>query len=173
MLNEAVALTLVGAAGEPTQRAAYSTFTLNGGRRRLRLIVEVPGDDYAEDNFGSDGVLYKALSTGRFAYLGDDPTVYEAAFDQETGKHHQDLKPVIDLLSWVTDGDRTRSSRRASADHVDVASLARYIALQELLDNFDDMAGPGQNYYLWYDLEHRTFTVLTWDLNLALSDFGG
>ena len=172
MLNEAVALKLVGAAGEPTERAAYSSFTLNGGEAGLRLIVEVPGDNYAEANFGSDGVLYKALSTSRFAYLGDDPTLYETAFDQETRKNHQDLKPVIELLRWVTTATEEEFAT-GLADRVDVESLARYIALQELLDNFDDMAGPGQNYYLWYDLDAQTFTVLTWDLNLALSDFGG
>jgi spore coat protein CotH len=31
------------------------------------------------------------------------------------------------------------------------------------------MAGPGRNYYLYYDLDLRTFKVLTWDLNLAFS----
>jgi spore coat protein CotH len=53
---------------------------------------------------------------------------------------------------------------------VDVASFARYVALQNLLLNFDDMAGPGKNYYLFYDLDRKRFQVITWDLNLA---FGG
>ena len=35
------------------------------------------------------------------------------------------------------------------------------------------MSGPGQNYYLWYDLESGRFSPVTWDLNLAWSAFGG
>src|SRR5699024_8123427 len=29
------------------------------------------------------------------------------------------------------------------------------------------------NYYLWYDTTEKQFTVLSWDLNLALSGMGG
>ena len=53
--------------------------------------------------------------------------------------------------------------------HVDVTSLARYVALHNLLLDGDDMSGPGQNSYLWYDLETERFTVVSWDVNLSLS----
>jgi spore coat protein CotH len=171
-LNEALALQMVGAVGEPTQRAAYAAVSMNGSEAALRLIIEAPGDAFAAANFANGGVLYKALSTGSFDYLGDDPTAYETAFDQETAKNHQDLKPLIDLLKWVSQASDEEFVAELD-QHVEVESLARYIALQELLDNFDDMAGPGKNYYLWYDLETGRFTILTWDLNLALSEFGG
>lgn len=171
-LNEAIALRLVGAAGEATQQTAYSAVTWNDSAPDLRLLLEAPGDEFAERNFGDNGVLYKSLSTGGFDYLGDDPTLYVTAFDQETARRHQDLKPVIDLMKWTTEA--TDEEFAAELDqHVDTVSLARYIALQELLDNFDDMAGPGKNYYLWYDLGTQQFTVVNWDLNLALSSMGG
>ena len=171
-LNEALSLKLVGAAGEPTQLAAYSSVTWNDSEPDLRLILEAPGDEFVERNFAGNGVLYKALSTGNFEYLGDDPTLYVESFSQETAKHHQDLKPLIELLKW---NDQASDEEFAAEldQHIDTASLARYIALQELLDNFDDMAGPGKNYYLWYDLDTGKFTILTWDLNLALSSMGG
>ncbi len=169
MLNEALALKLIGVAGEPTERAAYAAFTVNGSPASLRLIVEPPSEAFAEANFANDGVLYKALSTGQFAYLGADPTAYETAFDQETRRGHQDLKPLISLLRWVNQASDEEFAAELS-NYVDIDSLARYIAIQSLLENWDDMGGPGQNYYLWYDLETGTFTVLTWDLNLALTD---
>lgn len=171
-LNEALSLKLVGAAGEATQLAAYSSVTWNGSAPSLRLILETPGDAFAERNFGGNGVLYKSLSTGGFDYLGEDPTLYVTAFDQETAKHHQDLKPVIELMRWNAEATDAEFAAEL-AQHIDVVSLARYIALQELLDNFDDMAGPGKNYYLWYDLETQRFTVVNWDLNLALSSMAG
>src|SRR5690625_2076834 len=42
-----------------------------------------------------------------------------------------------------------------------------------MLSNTDAMDGPGNNYYLWYDTTEKQFTVLSWDLNLALSRMGG
>jgi spore coat protein CotH len=171
-LNEALSLKLVGAADEPTQLTAYSSVTWNDSEPVLRLLLEAPGDEFAARNFGGNGVLYKSLSTGGFDYLGDDPTLYMTAFDQETAKRHQDLKPVIDLMKW-TAGASDAEFAAGLDQHVDTVSLARYIALQELLDNFDDMAGPGKNYYLWYDLGTKQFTVVNWDLNLALSSMDG
>ena len=52
---------------------------------------------------------------------------------------------------------------------MDVDSFARYAATMNLLVNGDDMAGPGQNYYLWYDLETKKISVVSWDLNLAMT----
>ena len=47
--------------------------------------------------------------------------------------------------------------------------FARYTATMNLLVNGDDMAGPGQNYYLWYDLGTKKISVISWDLNLAMT----
>lgn len=178
MLNEALALNLVGEAGQATQLSSYSSFTVNGAEAQLRLLVEVPEESYTERNFETDGVLYKALSTGSFSYLGEDPLAYEDAFKQITRKNQQDLEPLIELLKWVGESSDEEFDAHL-ADYVDVESFAQYIALQDLLNNFDDMSGPGQNYYLWYDLDTGKFSVLTWDLNLAFGqgmgggNFGG
>lgn len=171
MLNEAVALAAIGKAGQPTQRTTYSALSLSGGPQALRLVLEIPGDNYAEDNFENIGVLYKALSTGNFSYRGDDPLAYENAFKPITRKKQQDIKPLIALIRRVN----TASDADFAADlgrYVEVESLARYVALMTLLNNFDDMVGPGQNYYLWYDLATGRFTVLVWDMNLAFGQGG-
>ena len=39
--------------------------------------------------------------------------------------------------------------------------------MQDLIDNFDDINGPGNNSYLYYDSETGVFTVVAWDHNLA------
>lgn len=170
-LAEALALRLVATAGEPTQKSAYASFSVNGGEPLLRLVVEVPDSKYADDNFTGDGVLYKALSTGTFRYLGDDPLAYASTFKQITNKNRQDLKPVIDLVKWATEAADAEFAAHLP-EHVEVQSFARYVAIQDLLSNFDDMSGPGQNYYLWYDLDAGTFRVLSWDMNLAFGGLG-
>jgi spore coat protein CotH len=167
-LNEVLSLQLIEMAGEPSERSAYSSFAVNGSKPTLRLVLEQPGDEFAGDNFDNDGVLYKSLSTGRFQYLGEDPLAYSNAYRQITQKKSYDLAPVIKLLKWVTDASNTEFD--ADLDkHVDVTSLARYVALHNLLLDFDDMSGPGQNSYLWYDLDTERFTIISWDVNLSLS----
>jgi len=166
-LNEVLSLRLIAMAGEPSERSVYSSFAVNGGKPTLRLVLEQPGDEFAGDNFDDDGVLYKSLSTGRFQYLGEDPLAYSNAYRQITQKNEHDLAPVIKLLKWVTDA----SDAEFDADldkHVDVDSLARYVALHNLLLDFDDMSGPGQNSYLFYNLETERFTIISWDVNLSL-----
>ena len=42
--------------------------------------------------------------------------------------------------------------------------------MMDLVDNFDDIDGPGNNAYLWWDAATGQFTIVPWDMNLA---FGG
>jgi spore coat protein CotH len=167
VLNEAVSLNVLATAGETAQRYAYTSFTVNDRPTTARLIVEHPDEDFA-DTLGGSGVLYKSLATSQFTDQGDDPTDYADDFKQITKKGSQDLQPVIDLITWVNASSDSDFDRNL-ADHVDVQAFARYLAVQNLLLNFDDMAGPGRNYYLWYDLKTKRFTVIGWDYNLAFS----
>ena len=167
VLNEALSLNLLAAAGEVAQRYAYSSFTVNGRPATARLVVEHPDEHFADDVQGS-GVLYKSLATGQFTDQGDDPTDYADDFKQITKRGSQDLQPVIDLVRWVNSSSDAEFDQRLG-EHVDVASFARYTAAQNLLLNFDDMAGPGRNFYLWYDLGTKKFSVIGWDYNLTFS----
>ena len=167
VLNEALSLHLLAAAGEVAQRYAYSSFRVNDRPTVARLVVEHPDEHFADD-MQSSGVLYKSLATGQFTDQGDDPTDYADDFKQITKKGSQDLQPVIDLVQWVNSSSDAEFDQHLG-EHVDLASFARYTAAQNLLLNFDDMAGPGRNYYLWYDLDSKKFTVIGWDYNLTFS----
>lgn len=167
LLNEALGIALVGAAGEPTQRSVYSSFTVNGRASAPRLVVEYLDEGYAE-RLG-DGVLYKALAGSSFTYKGEDQTRYTEDFKQVNKVGGRDLQPVIDLMKWVRESSDAEFEK-GLPERLDVESFARYAALQNIMVNFDDMAGPGRNYYLWYDTRAGRFTVVNWDLNLA---FGG
>jgi spore coat protein CotH len=165
-LTEAVALSLVGLSGEPTQRFTFASFAVNDRPMAARLLVEHPDEQYAAA-LGT-GVLYKSLATGQFTYQGEDPTAYVDDFKQVNRNGSQDLQPVIDLIRWVNEATDEQFAAELST-RVDIESLARYAALQNLLLNFDDMAGPGRNYFLWYDLTSTKFRVISWDYNLAFS----
>lgn len=170
-LNEAVALELVGLAGLATQEAASTRLTVNGSEEQLRLVVENPGDEWDDRVFATEGILYKAEAGGDYSYRGDDPTAYEDVFDQETGDE-DDLTPLMDFLEFVNDADDETFAAELGT-HLDVAAFADYLAVQELIGNFDDIDGPGNNSYLRYDSATGRFTVVTWDLNLAFGGLGG
>jgi spore coat protein CotH len=167
-LNEALSLTLIESSGQSAEAYAFTTVTVNDRPTVTRLMVENPSTDYATNTLGGDGVLYRARAGGSFEYVGDDPTDYEESFEQLNKEGSQDLGPLIRLIRWADQATDEEFARELE-DYVDVESLATYVATQNLLLNFDDMAGPGKNYLLWYDLETRRFSVLGWDYNLTFS----
>jgi spore coat protein CotH len=57
-------------------------------------------------------------------------------------------------------------------DRLEVDQFAVYLAMMELIGNFDDIDGPGNNAYLYYDPTARRFTVVPWDMNLAFVGMG-
>ncbi len=165
-LNEAVALELLDRADLASQRAMATSFTANGSTPVLRLVVELPEDQWMERTFSARGALFKAESTGDWSYRGDDEASYDEIFDQEAGDDNADLGVVIDLLEFLNrSNDATFDAELAR--RLDVDAFARYLAMQDLVGNFDDIDGPGNNSYLYFDTRTEKFTVVPWDLNLA------
>jgi len=172
-LNEALALDLLDEAGLASQAAAATSFTVNDGEPKLRLAIEHPDDDaWQEGAFDDDGALYKAESTGDWSYRGDDPDEYTDVFDQEGGSALTDLTPLIDFLQFINESD-DETFASGLPDRLDVDAFATYLAMMDLVDNFDDIDGPGNNAYLWYNLASEQFTVVPWDMNLAFGALGG
>jgi spore coat protein CotH len=174
-LNEAVALDLLAEAGLASQQAVATAFAVNGGEPVLRLAIEHPDDDaWQEAAFEGQGALYKAESTGDWSYRGDDPEAYVEVWDQEGGKDVADLAPLTELLQFLNESDDATLAAELP-ERLDVDAFATYLAMMELVANFDDIDGPGNNAYLWYDAATGQFTVVPWDMNLAFRQggFGG
>ncbi len=163
-LNEAVALDLLGAAGLATQQSAYVKLSANGSAEALRLVIENPGDTWAARVFPTDGLLYKAEAGGDWTYRGAAASAYEDVFDQESGK--ADLSPLIRFLEFVNTASDADFASGLSG-RLDVDAFATYLAFEELVDNFDDIDGPGNNAYLWWARPTSRMTVVAWDHNLA------
>ena len=166
-LNEAVSLAITDESGQTTQDFTYTTYSVNGSVETTRLLVVAPDDAYANSIEDGDGVLYKASADSDFSYQGDDQTTYAEQYTQINALGTADLQPIITLLKWLDGADQAEFDAHL-ADYVDVDSLASYLALQNLLGNGDDMGGPGKNFYLYYDLDTKKFSFISWDLNLAL-----
>jgi spore coat protein CotH len=166
-LNEALALQLIADSGQPSQHFSWTNFAVNDYSSATRLVLENPDKRYADSLGLGSGVLYKSRSQNRFFYLGDDQTRYQEDMDQINAKKTHGLVPVIELLKWL-DSVSPEDFDRELADWVNIPSFALYVATQDLFGNFDDMSGPGKNFLLWYDLVDEKFSVISWDMNMAL-----
>lgn len=163
-INELVAMTLLGEADLETSRVAATRVSANGGEASLHAVVEVMDEQWAQATFDGETILYKSDADGDWSNRGTDPTAYTEAFDVEAGE--EDWQPVADLMVFLDEA--TDAELEAELDeHVDVEQLARYLALEDLMDNFDDIDGPGNNSYLAYDVATGVFTVVAWDHNLT------
>jgi spore coat protein CotH len=171
-LNEAVALQLLDLAGLASLEDVACRFSVNGGDEVVRLVTQLPDDEWMAETFGSTGALYKAESSGDYSYRGDDPDSYTDIFDQEAGKDNADLTPLIEFLDFINNSDDATFAAELPA-RLDVDAFATYLAMEELLGNFDDIDGPGNNSYLYYDPSTTMFTVVPWDHNLAFGVMNG
>lgn len=163
-LNEALALEMLDAAGLASEQAVSSRISFDGGDQKLRLVIQNPDGTWDEQQFGDEGLVYKAEAGGDYSYRGDDPESYADVFDQEAGD--DDLTPLIAFLKFINESDDATFASDLGT-YLDVDSFATYLAFQDLVDNFDDINGPGNNSYLRYDEETGIMTVVSWDLNLA------
>lgn len=170
-LNEALSLQLIRDSDQVTQKFTWTTFSINGDDSATRLVIENPNQNYASSLGLGRGVLYKSRNGNAFKYHGEDPTLYVEDFSQVSAVGIQDISPVIRLLAWL-DTVSDEAFDAELADWIDIPSFAKYVVTQDLMDNFDDMAGPGRNFLLWYDLNDEKFTVITWDMNLVLVGMG-
>ena len=165
-LNEAVALDLLEAAGLSSQQAVATRFSVNGSDEVLRLAIEHPDGNWVDDWFGTDGSLYKAESSGDYSYRGDDAAEYEEVFDLEAGDD-ETLTNLTAFLEFINESDDETFAAELD-EHLDVDAFATYLAMMDLLGNGDDIDGPGNNSYLYFDPETGLMSVVPWDMNLAL-----
>lgn len=165
-MNEAVALDLLGDAGLATEQAMATRFSVNGSDEVLRLTVQNLDGTWVEQNFpdaGADSVLYKSEADGDWSWRGENGD-YTSSFDIEAGPDN--YRPLIGLLDLLNNGTKAEITEKLPT-LVDLGSFATYLAFEDLIDNFDDIDGPGNNSYLFWNSDTKEFTVVAWDHNLA------
>ena len=163
-LNEAVALDLLATTGLASEKAAHISLSVNGSDPVLRLTCQDLDESWVAQNFDVAGLLYKAESTGDYTYRGTDESAYKDVFDQETGKAN--LTPLIEFLQFINESSDA-DFQSGLAQRVDVDKMVTYLAFEDVIDNFDDITGPGNNSFLWWAEQANQMTVVAWDHNCA------
>ena len=163
-LNEVVALDLLATTGLASEKAAHISLSVNGSDPVLRLTCQDLDESWVAQNFDVAGLLYKAESTGDYTYRGTDESAYKDVFDQETGKAN--LTPLIEFLQFINESSDA-DFQSGLAQRVDVDKMVTYLAFEDVIDNFDDITGPGNNSFLWWAEQANQMTVVAWDHNCA------
>lgn len=163
-LNEAVALDLLAKTGLASEKAAHISLSVNSSDPVLRLTCQDLDESWVAQNFDVAGLLYKAESTGDYTYRGTDESAYKDVFDQETGKAN--LTPLIEFLQFINESSDA-DFQSGLAQRVDVDKMVTYLAFEDVIDNFDDITGPGNNSFLWWAEQANQMTVVAWDHNCA------
>ena len=163
-LNEAVALDLLATTGLASEKTAHISLSVNGSDPVLRLTCQDLDESWVAQNFDVAGLLYKAESTGDYTYRGTDESAYKDVFDQETGK--ENLTPLIEFLQFINESSDA-DFQSGLAQRVDVDKMVTYLAFEDVIDNFDDITGPGNNSFLWWAEQANQMTVVAWDHNCA------
>jgi spore coat protein CotH len=176
-LNEALSLDLLAEAGLASQQAAYIRFTANDSDPKLRLVIENPDDTWLAAHFSDDGILFKSEAEGNWSYRDENYESYTVSFDLEAGGTDDDAADyahLIDFLDFVNNSDDATFVSDLP-NRLDVDQFATYLAMMDLLHNDDDIDGPGNNSYLFFDTETSIVTVVPWDMNLSFQGpgFGG
>jgi spore coat protein CotH len=167
-LNEALSARMIEEAGLAATETFPTSFSVNGSAEQLRLVVEEPDNPFDLNNFGDDGgTLYKKKVRGGFEYLGDDPDTYEDDYWEPKGGDEDNWQPLFDFLDWMNNSSDEQFAAELDA-RVDTDAFAHYLAIQDILRNWDDIDGPGQNGYLRATPPDGQMTVVAWDHNLTL-----
>ncbi|MBU0577805.1 CotH kinase family protein [Patescibacteria group bacterium] len=173
LLGEPVVYHIHEAAGQIVPETAYAVVQTAELEPSLYVVCEHPDEKYIEKNLSSsDGVLYKAGNFVGFQYQGEDPTLYANMFEQKTNINDDDLAPLIRFMKFVSESSDEEFEEELP-NWLDLPSLIRMMALDNLLDNNDSFVGMGSNYYLYYNKATEQFTMLSWDMNLAMGSMGG
>ena len=95
--------------------------------------------------------------------FGENAGRGSVAYEYRISRHELTSSQFLDFINNSDDATFETELGR----WLDIESFATYLAVQELIGNSDDIDGPGNNSYLYYDSESGQFTVVAWDHNLA------
>lgn len=164
-------------AGVPAPRTAFARVFLNiEGVETNRLLgmyvmVENPDADWARDQFGlPDVALFKPVTYELFADLGTEWSAYDGIYDPKTPISPAQQERVMELARFVTHASEAEFAGRIG-EWFDLEAVARFLASEVLLSNYDGFLSNGQNFLLYLEPRSNRFGFIPWDLDHSWGEF--
>ena len=155
--------------GVPVVRRAYCRAFVDYGQGKkyfgLYILQEIPAKPMLETQFiEDDGNLYKPDGlAASFAVWNTK------SFDKETNEDKADFSDVRELYDVLHSDRRDEAAFRASIESVfDVDGFLRYLAVNQVISNWDTYGRMAHNYYLYHDPGDDLFHWIPWDFTATL-----
>jgi len=173
LMHELVGYRLFRDMGLLAPRASHATLSVNGEKLGVFVMVEEVDKEFLQDHFADDeGNLYKSVWP---QFASAEP--YLAAL--HTNEEQADVSDMLAFHAMV-EGTSDLTFRADSADWLDLATLATYLAVDRATSNTGGIGSfycyppdlddcRNQNYY-WYHDPTSGMVLLPWDLDYALYD---
>jgi len=157
--------------GVPVPEVAYYQVYLDIGEGPVYLglyaLTETPDDPMLDSLFGdSDGNLYKPQGSGATWTTFD-----EASFEKKSNEKDADWSDIQGVFEALHADREDAAAWRADLEAVfDVDGFLRWLAINQLLGNWDAYGQMAQNYYLYTSSSDGLVHWIPWDHNQSFSD---
>lgn len=173
LLREKVAADVFKNAGLAVSHTAFYTLYVDHGNGPeyfgLYTLVEEVDNTVIDTQFSSDdGNLYKP-EDGSANFV--EGSFDSDNFEKKTNEDDEDWSDIIALFSALHDDTRNTdpASWRTALDSVfDVDVFLKYLAVNEIIQNWDTYGLMTHNFYLYNDPGTSKLTWIPWDNNEAL-----
>jgi len=174
-LREKVAADVFANAGLAVSHTAFYTLYVDHGNGPeyfglYTLVEEVDGEVLDTQFSSDDGNLYKPEDFGA-TFI--DGSFDEEFFEKKTNEDEEDWSDILALYAALHDDTASTdpATWRANLESVfDVDGFLKYLAVNEIIQNWDSYGKMTQNYYLYNDPETSKLTWIPWDHNEALQE---
>lgn len=175
MMREKVAGDVFRNAGLAASRTAFYSVYVDHGDGPIYFgvytMVEDVEDTLLKDYFDDDdGNLYKPDGDAASFAAG---SYNESEYEKKNNESDGDYSDLASLLSIINDNARTTdpAAWRADLDAVfDTDVFLKYLAVNEVIQNWDTYGKMTHNYYLYNNPATDKLTWIPWDNNEALQD---
>ena len=177
-MNEELAYKLFRDAGAPSPRSSYAKVyvTIPGQMERrymgLYSLIEEVDDTFVQTRFGSKGgALMKPVALSLFTDLGDNWKAYNQIYDPKTEITDAHKARFFEFCKIVTKGSDEEFAAKLP-EYINLDNLARFVAVDVYLSDFDGFLNNGQNYYMYLDPKTNKFNFMAWDQDHGFGQMG-
>lgn len=171
--REKVVSEIFSESGVPSAQTAFYEVYVDYGEGSTYLglytMVEVVDDTVIETQFEDDsGNVYKPSGAGATLAAG---SFLEDSFDKETNQEEEDYSDILALYDALHAESRKTdlAAWRTNLEAVfDVSGFLKYLAVNNIVQNWDTYGVMNHNYYLYHDPVTDLLTWIPWDNNEAM-----
>lgn len=176
-MREKLHLDFLRDAGIPAPRGAFAQVYLNGELWGFYSMVEHVDKTFLSSRFGnSGGNLYKAVDgllisvVSDFKWYGSDPASYYAHYELKTD---DSLAPWTDLVNVINLVNNSASPATDMPLAINMDSVYRGLAVDNLLANLDNYSGSCRNFYVYFNAVTGKMEWVPWDAGMSFGSYFG